>query len=89
LQDGECIPNSDLLHSLARLHAACIQDARLGDLSKQSNEGLIARIVHATLVRPYDHLFWGDDGNPWWLYYPAIERADLEAWVPDGCLAGG
>lgn len=86
LSDGSCVPLPDILLSVAQVQAATVTALDWAGRTESSRAGLITRVLHATLIKPYSHLFW-DDGT-WRLYYPAITRQDVAEWhTLTGCGA--
>ncbi|HYF65449.1 MAG TPA: hypothetical protein VD886_21665 [Herpetosiphonaceae bacterium] len=78
LYHRECAPAPWFYRQLAELHEGVAETAR--DLRHGQREALLARIVHATFLRPYNHLFWRDrDG--WAVYQPNINPDDVHDWL--------
>lgn len=78
LYQREAAPAPWFYRQLAELHERVAETAR--NLRDGEREALVARIVHATFLRPYTHLFWRDEDG-WAVYQPNISRDDIHAWL--------
>lgn len=78
LYHGDCEPAPWFYHQLAELHAR-VADAMRSLRSGPEGE-LLRKVVHATFIHPYGHLFWQDEEG-WAVYQPAIAPDDLRVWA--------
>jgi hypothetical protein len=78
LSHGESAPAPWFSRQLALLHELVAESAR--DLRTGAREALIARVVQATFIRPYHHLFWLDEDG-WAAYQPNIGLDDIRDWL--------
>lgn len=75
LHHGSCEPAPWFFEQLASLHVRVVDALR--DSSTKGT--LLSRIIHATLIKPYTHLFWLDEEG-WALYQPSISVEDVRQW---------
>jgi hypothetical protein len=75
---GDCEPAPWFHGQLAELHSRVAESAHT--LRSNTEEALLRRIVHATFIRPYSHLFWLDEAG-WGMYTPCITADDIREWT--------
>jgi len=77
LYHRSCEPAPWFWRQIARLHRRVA--GALRSLRNGPKDELIARIIHATFIKPYSHLFWRDDEG-WAVYWPNIGVDDVREW---------
>jgi hypothetical protein len=78
LYHGNCEPAPWFYHQLAELHRRMVEAMR--SLRSGQESELLRKVVHATFIRPYRHLFWQDEQG-WAVYQPNIAADDLWEWA--------
>lgn len=78
LSCGDCEPAPWFYHQLAELHGRVAEAMR--SLRTGQEGELLRKVVHATFIRPYGHLFWQDDEG-WAVYQPNVAAGDLREWA--------
>jgi hypothetical protein len=59
------------------LHQCVVENLR--SLSDSAGEKMLGKVVHATFIKPYGHLFWRDYAG-WAVYWPNITGDDVREW---------
>jgi hypothetical protein len=62
---------------LAELHERVVEGLRA--LGSQPREEFLARVIHATLIKPHDQLFWLDESG-WAVYQPNVDIQAMREW---------
>jgi len=75
---GDCEPAPWFYHQVAELQER-VAEAMRSLRSGQKGE-LLRKVVHATFIRPHQHLFWQDEEG-WAVYQPNIAADDVREWV--------
>jgi hypothetical protein len=78
LYHGDCEPAPWFYHQLAELHRRVAEAVR--SIPSGPEGELLRKVVHATFIRPYKHLFWQDEDG-WAVYQPNIAADDLREWA--------
>jgi hypothetical protein len=77
LYHGDCEPAPWFFQQLAELHRQVAEALR--SFPSDPEGKLLRKVVHATFIRPYEHLFWRDEDG-WAVYQPNIGADDLQEW---------
>jgi hypothetical protein len=77
LYHRDCAPAPWFFQQLAQLQERVVE--ALPTAQNSAMEALLSRIVHATFITPYEHVFWLDEEG-WAVFQPNIGVSDVREW---------
>ena len=78
LDHGSCAPAPWFYQQLAELHRRVAE--AIWSLPSDATGRLLRKVVHATFIHPYAHLFWKDEAG-WAVYQPNVAVEDVQEWL--------